>query len=59
MVTDVPEVEYVTTRNVHCDGKGGALGHPRVYLRIGPKGWVECNYCDKRFVLKDEDGDEH
>ena len=32
---------------------GGASGHPRVWLRIDPeKGWVECGYCDKRYVLK-------
>ena len=29
-----------------------ALGHPRVFLRIDEKGWVECGYCDRRFVLK-------
>ena len=35
------------------DGSGGASGHPRVWLRIDPeKGWVECGYCDKRYVLK-------
>ena len=28
------------------------LGHPRVYLRIEPDtGFVECGYCDRRFVL--------
>jgi NADH dehydrogenase (ubiquinone) Fe-S protein 6 len=29
-----------------------ALGHPRVFLQIGADGYVECGYCDKRFVLK-------
>jgi uncharacterized Zn-finger protein len=30
-----------------------ALGHPRVYLRIEPDtGFVECGYCDRRFVLE-------
>ncbi|MEM7499123.1 MAG: zinc-finger domain-containing protein [Pseudomonadota bacterium] len=53
MATDVPEIEEVTTSRVHCDGKGGALGHPRVYMQIGPRGYVDCGYCDKRFVLKD------
>jgi uncharacterized Zn-finger protein len=28
-----------------------ALGHPRVFLRIDEKGFVECGYCDRRFVL--------
>mgnify|MGYP006185511375 CR=1 FL=1 len=29
-----------------------ALGHPRVYLQIDEKGFVDCGYCDKRFILK-------
>ncbi len=48
---DVPEEEIVHTRRVSCDGGGGALGHPRVWMTIGDEGWVECGYCDKRFVL--------
>ena len=52
-VTDVPETEEVTSTRIACDGGGGALGHPKVYLTIGPEGWVECPYCDKRFVLAD------
>ena len=47
-----PEVEVVTTLRVACDGAGGALGHPRVWLTIDPKaGFVDCGYCDKRFQL--------
>lgn len=49
--TDAPETEEVTATRISCDGGGGALGHPLVYLTIGPEGWVECPYCDKRFVL--------
>ena len=49
-----PEVVRVTSNAVHCDGSGDispALGHPRVFLRIDEKGFVECGYCDRRFVL--------
>lgn len=47
-----PETEVVTSTRVACDGGEGALGHPRVWLSIDEtKGWVECGYCDKRFVL--------
>ena len=49
-----PETFRVTTNAVSCDGGGQvdpALGHPRVYLRIDEKGFVECGYCDRRFVL--------
>ncbi|MEM8792859.1 MAG: zinc-finger domain-containing protein [Pseudomonadota bacterium] len=56
MSTDAPEVEEVTRTRVSCDGGGGALGHPLVYLTIGPEGWVECPYCDKKFVLKQDEG---
>jgi len=33
-----------------CNGGGGALGHPRVYLNLAPAGRVECPYCSRRFV---------
>jgi NADH dehydrogenase (ubiquinone) Fe-S protein 6 len=57
MATDpsVPETQLVETRRVHCDGAmeiSPALGHPRVFLQIGEEGYVECGYCDKRFILK-------
>ncbi|GAA4031193.1 hypothetical protein GCM10022281_08390 [Sphingomonas rosea] len=44
----------MTSNAVHCDGSGDispALGHPRVFLRIDEKGFVECGYCDRRFIL--------
>jgi len=54
MSIDAPEVEIVATARVACDGGEGALGHPRVWLRISPDtGWVECGYCDKKFVHRD------
>ena len=49
--TEAPETQEVTATRIACDGGGGALGHPKVWLSIGPEGWVECPYCDKRFVL--------
>jgi uncharacterized Zn-finger protein len=51
---DPPEVVPVRTRRVACDGVGGALGHPRVYLEMGEDIFVECPYCDRRFVLTHE-----
>jgi uncharacterized Zn-finger protein len=36
-------------KEVACDGGGGALGHPMVYLPFGKKSLVECYYCGKRF----------
>lgn len=57
-----PETIKVTTRRVSCDGasaiRGGAnyrpaaLGHPKIYLEIDEHGYVDCGYCDRRFVLE-------
>ena len=46
-----PEVIQVRSKRVACDGVGGALGHPRVWLEMGEADFVECTYCDRRFVL--------
>ena len=45
------EVQFTAQRRVACMGEGGALGHPRVFYTIGDKGYAECMYCDKAFVL--------
>ena len=54
------------TARVSCDGANGirttggyapsALGHPLVYLEIDERGFVDCPYCDRHFVLA---GDAH
>ena len=51
-----PETSRVAVRRVACDGAtdipgGAALGHPRVYLEIDEKGYADCGYCDRRFIL--------
>lgn len=46
-----PETLYVERSRVACDGDGGALGHPRVYLQMDARGFVDCPYCDRRYVL--------
>jgi NADH dehydrogenase (ubiquinone) Fe-S protein 6 len=57
-----PETLIVTATRVSCDGAsdirgGAALGHPRVWLEIDERGFVDCGYCDRRFVLKDGPAD--
>jgi uncharacterized Zn-finger protein len=57
-----PETTIVDKHRVSCDGSGAirggkgyrpaALGHPRVWLEIDEHGYVDCGYCDRRFVLK-------
>jgi len=45
------EIIEVTSSRVACDG--GVGGHPRVWLQIpDDQGWVECPYCDCKYVQK-------
>lgn len=52
-----PEVIEVRSGRVSCDGVGGALGHPRVWMEMGEATFVECPYCDRRFVLAKSAGE--
>lgn len=37
---------------VACDGGGGPLGHPKVYLHIdSDDGRITCPYCSRTFTL--------
>jgi uncharacterized Zn-finger protein len=50
-----PETVLTESARVKCDGASDiapALGHPRVWLQIDEHGYVDCGYCDRRFVLK-------
>ncbi len=52
-----PETVVTDSLRNRCDGAtaiagGAALGHPRVWLEIDEKGYVECGYCDRRYVLR-------
>ena len=49
-VPNAPETLIVHSRRIACEGVGGALGHPRVWLEMGAAGFVDCPYCDRRFV---------
>ena len=53
-----PEVVVVDSHRVWCDGGVGALGHPRVYMEMGDSDYVECGYCDRRFVLGRDHGED-
>ena len=51
-----PEILRVTHARNLCDGAtdipgGASLGHPRVFLEIDETGYVDCGYCDRRFIL--------
>ncbi|MBV1917012.1 MAG: zinc-finger domain-containing protein [Sphingomonadaceae bacterium] len=57
-----PETVLTESTRIKCDGssdirasggyKPSALGHPRVWLEIDEHGYVDCGYCDTRFILK-------
>ena len=49
---DPNEVIDVESETVACDGGGGALGHPRVFLHMDGAGRIDCPYCSRRYVLK-------
>ena len=46
------ELQVVPLPNVACDGGGGALGHPKIYLDMGKEKKIVCPYCSKLFVLE-------
>jgi uncharacterized Zn-finger protein len=49
------EVIQVTSREVACDGGGGALGHPKVYLHIDADkdNKVVCPYCSRTYLYRE------
>jgi len=49
-MSEAPAMIHVDNRSVACDGGGGALGHPRVFLAIDQSDRVDCPYCGLRFV---------
>ena len=56
-MSNPPETIMTPSPRVMCDGANGipggaALGHPRVWLEIDEHGYVDCGYCDRRFVLE-------
>ncbi len=46
------ETIEVEQMRVACDGDGGALGHPRVFLTLTRDGHIDCPYCGRHYVLK-------
>ncbi len=48
-----------TTKHIACDGGGGALGHPKVWLEMGDDNFVICKYCDKHFIFTSKETASH
>ncbi|TSK28246.1 NADH dehydrogenase [ubiquinone] iron-sulfur protein 6, mitochondrial [Bagarius yarrelli] len=52
LVAEEP-VSDVEARVVSCDGGGGALGHPKVYINLDKVTKVgTCGYCGRQFQQK-------
>ena len=45
------DIEFVKSKKVSCDGGGGVLGHPKVYLEMGDQNEIICPYCSKLFRI--------
>jgi len=45
-------ITIVKSKRVSCDGTGGALGHPRIYIDMGQDNTAKCKYCDQSFKLQ-------
>ena len=48
------ETVTVTKKRIACDGGGGALGHPKVWMDMGQDNQVRCKYCDRLYVLSED-----
>ena len=49
-----PETFRTHSARIACDGGGdipAVLGHPRIWIEIDERGFADCGYCDRRFVL--------
>ncbi|KAI8066949.1 zinc-finger domain-containing protein [Gilbertella persicaria] len=42
-------IRFVNKRIAHCDGGGGVLGHPKIYINLDKPGPHACSYCGIRF----------
>lgn len=43
-------VRWTKERVVSCDGGGGPLGHPRIFINVDKPQINECTYCGLPFV---------
>lgn len=52
-------VRIVQGRKVVCDGGGGALGHPKIFINLDKPGPHACGYCGLQFEQVVHHGHEH
>jgi len=51
LIAKVPVIK-VNARVISCDGGGGALGHPRVFINLDQAGPHSCIYCGLRYEME-------
>eukprot|EP00123_Amoebidium_parasiticum_P012463 comp21371_c1_seq1/m.29376 comp21371_c1_seq1/g.29376 ORF comp21371_c1_seq1/g.29376 comp21371_c1_seq1/m.29376 type:complete len:113 (-) comp21371_c1_seq1:103-441(-) len=51
LISNVVPIE-VDGHTAACDGGGGALGHPKVFINLDKSEPQSCGYCGLRFVQK-------
>src|SRR5258708_90665 len=59
MVMPPFETIHVDSMTAACNGGGGALGHPKIYLNLAPTGRIECPYCSRLFIHTPKHGAGH
>ncbi|XP_015603980.1 NADH dehydrogenase [ubiquinone] iron-sulfur protein 6, mitochondrial [Cephus cinctus] len=52
LIAEVPP-NKAKDRVVYCNGGGGPLGHPKVYINLDKPGNHSCGYCGLRFYKED------
>ncbi len=45
------DVILTNQSHVACNGGGGTLGHPQIFLTLDNEGRVTCPYCSREFVM--------
>ena len=49
---------FTNDSRVACNGGGGPLGHPQVWLTLGSDGQVTCPYCSRHFASSSPQADD-
>ncbi|TFY54772.1 hypothetical protein EVJ58_g8658 [Rhodofomes roseus] len=58
MIADEP-IRVVHGRKAVCDGGGGPLGHPKIFINLDKPGPKPCGYCGLRYEQAPHHGHEH
>ncbi|KAG9121197.1 hypothetical protein FRC07_002958 [Ceratobasidium sp. 392] len=52
-------IRLVHGRKAVCDGGGGPLGHPKIFINLDKPGPRPCGYCGILFEQAPHEGHEH